>query len=91
MATMTSRFSIRPSDDNRESFAEYRYGIYDGDTVLAHYWHDYRGDEHGIEFVLNGSYDLPFNNTIKFLDGGGPEPLRLSIRAIDWLTQRIGL
>ena len=63
-------------------------GLIDGESIIAHYWHDHRGDEHGIDFVKNGPSEFPFNSTLDFLEGGGPEPLRLSIRAIEWLTMR---
>ena len=42
---------------DRESFGEYRYRIYADDRLLAHSWHDYPGDEHGIEFV-NGTRSI---------------------------------
>lgn len=43
----------------RRSFGEYTYRIYDGDRLIAKYWHDHRGDEHGIEFTDGRTEDWP--------------------------------
>src|SRR4051812_34031449 len=65
----------------RRSFGEYTYRIYDGDRLIAKYWHDHRGDEHGIEFTYGRTESWPVARMIEFIEGGGPEPLRLSERA----------
>jgi hypothetical protein len=31
----------------REPFGQYTYRIYVGDRLVARFWHDYRGDDHG--------------------------------------------
>ncbi|MBI2480217.1 MAG: hypothetical protein HYV60_16770 [Planctomycetia bacterium] len=72
----------------RQSFGEYTYRIYDGDRLIARYWHDYRGDEHGIEFIDGRSEGLPVGRMIEFVEGGGQEPLRLSDRAVAYLKER---
>jgi len=71
----------------RRSFGEYTYRIYDGDRLIAKYWHDHRGDEHGIEFTDGRSEDWPVGRMIEFIGGGGPEPLRLSERAQVYLNE----
>ncbi|MBJ7575470.1 hypothetical protein [Luteimonas sp. MC1828] len=78
-------YTIVQDDSKRESFAEYKYRIYRDGKLIANYWHDYRGDEHGIDFV-NGSKDSwPVGRMIDFIDGGGPQPLVLSQRAMAYL------
>ena len=72
----------------REAFGAYTYRIYDDDRLVARYWHDHRGDEHGIEFVDGASEAWPVGNTIDFIEGGGAEPLRLSDRAVAYLKAR---
>jgi len=69
----------------RESFGNYTYRIYEGDRLIARYWHDHRGDEHGIEFITGAVGNWPFPRMTDFIEGGGPEPLRISDRAVDYL------
>ena len=83
--------SYRIEQDNstkRRSFAEYTYRIYDGDRLIARYCHDHRGDEHAIEFVDGRSESWPVGRMNDFIEGGGPEPLRLSERAMAYLKAR---
>lgn len=72
----------------RGSFGEYTYRIYDGARLIARYWHDHRGDEHCIEFTDGRSEGWPVGRMIEFIEGGGPEPLRLSERAQAYLKKR---
>jgi len=72
----------------RECLGSYTYRIYDGDRLVARYWHDFRGDEHGIEFVNGTKEDWPVGQMTDFIEGGGPEPLRLSDRAMAYLKDR---
>lgn len=82
-------FRVERDNAPRESFGEYRYRIYRGDTLIARYWHDYRGDEHGIDF-LNGKFDMwPVGRMIDFLEGGGPQPMVLSKRAEAFIEERL--
>ncbi len=79
-------FRIEQDDSNqRESFGPYTCRIYDGDRVIARFWHDYRGDDHGIDLLCGSKLDWPFARMTDFIEGGGPEPLRLSARAITYL------
>ena len=72
----------------QSSFGHYEYEILDGEAMIATYWHDYRGDEHGIIF-LDGRRDDGFpGRTNEFIQGGGPEPIRLSSLAIEYLDQK---
>ena len=57
-------------------------------ALIAHYWHDYRGDEHGIEFIDGTKESWPVGRMIDFVEGGGPKPLTLSERAVEYLKQR---
>ena len=72
----------------RASFGAITYRIYEGDRLIAKYWHDHRGDEHGIEFIDGRSEGWPVGKMIEFVEGGVPEPLRLSDRAQAYLIER---
>ena len=81
-------FTIEQTKEKRESFGSYTYRGYEDGRLVAHYWHDYRGDEHGIEFA-DGSKELwPVGRMVDLIQGGGPEPLTLSPRAVDYLKQK---
>ena len=81
-------FIIEQSKANRESFGNYTYRIYEDGCLIAHYGHDYRGDEHGIEFIDGTKESWPVGRMIDFIQGGGPKPLTLSERAVEYLKQR---
>jgi len=81
-------FTIEQTKEKRESFDCYTYRIYDDGRFVAHYWHDYRGDEHGIEFVDGSKESWPVGRMTDFIQGGGPQPLSLSQRAMDYLKQK---
>lgn len=75
----------RDNSTERSSFGNYKYCIYADSQLVANYWHDFRGDEHGIEFV-NGIRDDNMDGRMSdFVEGGGPKPLILSERAIVYL------
>lgn len=81
-------FSVEHEKSSRESFGDYRYRIYDDDNLIAYYWHDYRGDEHGIEFVDGTKESWPVGRMVDFLEGGGPKPLMLSAGAEAYLMEK---
>ena len=83
-------FEIRHTDGQREDFGPYRYGIYEDGRLVARYWHDYRGDDHGIEFPDGTSDFWPVGRMTEFVTGGGPQPLGLSDQAIAYLEARLG-
>lgn len=72
----------------RDSFGNYLYRIYDGKHLVARYWHDFRGDGHGVEFVGGADESCPVGCMTDFIEGGGVEPLRLSARAIAFLDAK---
>lgn len=78
-------YTIDQLDSPRESFGPYRYQIFRDGELVATYWHDFRGDEHGIDFVNGASEPWPVGRMIEFLVGGGGQPFRLSPRAIEYL------
>jgi hypothetical protein len=80
-------YTIERVDAQRDSSGNYRYRIYEDARLIAHYWHDHRGDEHGIEFVDGASRPRPVGRMADFIEGGGPEPLTLSARAVAYLRQ----
>ena len=55
--------------------------------MIARYWHDHRGDEHVIEFADGRREACPLGRTTDFLEGGGPEPLSLTARAVAYLDR----
>ncbi len=82
-------YRVERDASERDSFGEYSYHIYKSGRLIARYWHDYRGDEHGIEFV-NGITELcPVGQTTDFLEGGGPKPLVLSKRAVAYIEHKL--
>jgi hypothetical protein len=83
-------FRIEQDDSrNRERFGDYTYRIYDGDRLVARYSHDYRGDDHGIEFLWGVSNEgFSFDRLADFIGGGGPEPIALTERAIAYLKSK---
>jgi hypothetical protein len=82
-------YRVEQVDTKRASFGKYRYRIYKNGRLIASYWHDYRGDEHGIEFV-NGTQEVgPVGRMTDFLEGGGPNPLLLSKRAVAYIEQKL--
>jgi hypothetical protein len=77
------RYRIEQTDARLPS-GDYRYRIWKGSRLIAHYWHDYRGDEHGVELLDGASTPVP-GGVGEFLEGGGPSPLTLSERAMAFL------
>ena len=80
-------YTVSHVKKTRESFGEYRYGIYENGKIIAYFWHDYRGDDNGIEFVNGISAHDPVGKMTNFLEGGGPKPLTLSKRAINYINE----
>ena len=81
-------YKIQSADAERESFGNLRYHIYKGDLLIAHYWHDHRGDDHGIEFVNGPRESWPVGRMTEFIEEGGPKPLTLSARAVAYLERK---
>ena len=73
----------------RASFAAYRYRIFRDNVLVAYFWHDYRGDESGIDFVGGASESDPVRYPARFLEGGGPAPLGLSKHAVTYLEGKL--
>lgn len=74
--------------EKRAPFAEHEYRIYKGDQLVATYWHDHRGDEHGIEFVDGTKDEWPVGRVVDFIEGGGRQSLMLSARAVAYLEAK---
>ncbi|HKR75603.1 MAG TPA: hypothetical protein VJR95_03005 [Rhodanobacter sp.] len=80
-------YRIEP-ESGRDKFGNYRFRIYRGEKLVAYYWHDYRGDEHGIDFVSGKSAQWPVGRMTDFVEGGGPEPLVLSARGVAYMDEK---
>ncbi|MGJ7542286.1 hypothetical protein [Variovorax sp. LT1R16] len=82
-------YRVEQDSSLRKSFGRYEYSIFKGDRLVARYWHDYRGDEHEVELVGGSSHSWPVGRMTDFLEGGGPEPLSLSARAVTYLDNNV--
>ena len=82
-------YRVEQDSLHRQPFDGYGYSIYKGDTLVARYWHDHRGEEHEVKFVSGGSQAWPVGRMTDFLQGGGPEPLSLSARAVTYLDNNV--
>ena len=80
-------FTIEAEAGKREDFAEYRYRILRDGKLVAKYWVDFRGDDHGIEFVDGRSQGWPVGNVLDFIQGGGSTPVTLTRGAIAYLAE----
>ncbi len=92
------KFRVERRSRSAERFSAHYYDIYCDDRLVAEYWHDHRGDDHGIRFLgrekaypfRHSKEEYPlFGRSRDFLEGGGPEPLRLSDRAIAYLENEL--
>ena len=81
-------YSVRHKDEPRDGFGPYRYEILDGDRLIATYSHDYRGDDHWIEFENGPTDQWPVGKMTDVLKGGGPQPLTLSAAAIKYIKDK---
>ena len=81
-------FTIQ-QDSVRDALGKYNYRIYSGTRLVARYWHDARGDEHGIDFLNGTKESWPAGKMIDFIEGGGPQPLRLSAEAVAYLKEQL--
>jgi hypothetical protein len=81
-------FTIEPSTAKRESLGSYWYYIYKDGRLIARYWHDHRGDDHGIEFTNGTTESWPVGRMTEFIEGGGPKPLVLTEQAVAYLKRK---
>lgn len=80
-------YSVVNIIEERKGFAPYRYKIFKDGKEFAIFWHDFRGDCDGIRTLPSGREEHPpFGSCSEFLTGGGPLPLGLSARAINYLN-----
>lgn len=82
-------FTIEHSKERPGKFDNTTYHIFEDGRLIARYWHDFRGEEHGIDFLNGYRDDWPVGQRSDFVQGGGPEPLVLSERAVAYLKQQI--
>lgn len=81
-------YRIERDSPSCDASGNYSYRIYEDDSLIAFYWHDFRGDAHGIKY-LDGTTDYcPVGLMIDFVHGGGPKPLTLSEQALVHLRQK---
>lgn len=83
------RFSIRQVSARQKTFASYEYEIFDSPRLVARYWHDFRGGDHGIVFVDGRSEEWPVGRMTDVLTGGGPSPLDLTDAAVAYLEEKL--
>lgn len=80
-------YKVEHAGRTNSSFGDYKYKIFEDGRLIAEYWHDYRGDDHGIKFVNGKEESGPLGRMVDFLEGGGPQPLVLSSKAIAYLNK----
>lgn len=88
MPPQEPEFTVRQVARSSGPAANYNYEICCGQVCVARYWHDFRGDYHGIVFLDGSSDDWPVGTMTQFLEGGGPQPLRLSPAAVAYLKSK---
>ena len=71
-----------------EAFGNVRYFIYKDERLVALYWHDFRRNEHGIEFVRGLSDRNPVGRVTDFMEGTGSDSPILSALGVAYLDQR---
>lgn len=81
-------FTIARSKNKRNPSDDCKYLIYEDGRLIASYWHDFRGDEHGIEFLNGANEAWPVGRMTDFIEGGGPKALVLSERAVAYLKDK---
>ncbi|MDG2537774.1 hypothetical protein P5Y53_08890 [Dyella jiangningensis] len=81
-------YKIEPDNANRDSFGNYQFRVFKDGRLVAHFWHDYRGDEHGIDFANGVSEGWPVGRLIEFVEGGGRQPLVFTARGIAYMDQK---
>jgi len=80
-------YTVRQFKKMSAPFSDYRYGIYQNEKLIAYFWHDYRGDDNGIEFVNGLSVPDPVDRMTNFLKSGGEQPLTLTKQAIQYINE----
>lgn len=83
------RYEVEHERDDQMASGIHSYRIMSSGRMVARYWHDHRGDEHGIEFLDGRKEGWPVGRSIDFLVGGGPEPLCLTPRAVAYLDSML--
>jgi hypothetical protein len=81
-------FAVRQIASGEKPVLVYRYQIFEGPRLIARYWHDHRGDEHGIEFIDGEHEAWPVGRMTDFLTGGGRLPFGLSDAAAQYLRRK---
>jgi len=64
---------VHAGREGAEPFSNYFYRVFRGERCVAEISHTYRGDEHFIR-KPGGEWQ----STDQLIEGGGPQPLRLS-------------
>lgn len=82
-------YEVEHERDDQAASMIHSYRIMSNGGMVARYWHDHRGDEHGIEFPDGRREGWPVGRSIDFHVGGGPEPLRLTPRAVAYLDSML--
>ena len=83
-------YRIEHAGRDPKPFSDYKFRIFSGDRMIARWSHDYRGDEHFIEFLDGSTESYPVGQVIDFVKGGGPKPLVLTARGVAYLDQKLG-
>jgi hypothetical protein len=85
---LTGEFRIEPAGRNDEPEGHLRFHIQRGSRLVARYWHDHRGEDHGIEFVAGGAESRPVGRVSEFIETDANGAPVLSKRAVAWLEAK---
>ncbi|MGN6525747.1 MAG: hypothetical protein ACTHL8_05110 [Burkholderiaceae bacterium] len=84
-------WTVEHSGEPRASFGHWVYIVRRDGEAVARYRHDYRGEPVDMRFLDGRLVPPPPAGTViqPVLEGGGPEPLRLSAVAVGWLEAQM--
>ena len=85
---MMRRYTLRARPRDPKPFSNYEFDVLEGERVVARYWFDFRGDDHGVVFNDGRAVTVPVGG-IDFVTGG-PEEFVFTPSAIVWLEKEFG-
>jgi hypothetical protein len=81
------RFTVRERARDKTPGADYEYEVFDAGRFVARYSHDFRGEEHVVEFADGRREEWPARTHGSFVISGWPFTLTLSRPAVSYLSQ----
>ena len=76
--------------DPTDRVGRHWFSIHRQGRRVARLWNSSRLEDYGVVFLDGSGEDWPLGgNSLAFLEGGGPEPLRLTEGAERWLSEQL--